>query len=262
MNAYLFTDIILYIQVYKLGVRQVIDKTNDVPYYLQIYNVLKERIDTGIYESNILLPSENMLVEEFQVTRITLRNAIKKLKDEGRIYTEKGKGSYINPPKIEQSLFKFYSFGRNYTDKDWNANTSLISINTSSFEAEAQNKLALTSDKAVTQIIRLRKLDTVPVIVETSYIPTDLVLGINSFDFEKNSIYDILEQHYKLKIVKAKEYLDPCVTDTYYSNLLEVSKGTPVFITERITYSNNEIPIEFRKSIIRSDKFRFSVELR
>ena len=244
----------------------MIDKFSQTPYYLQIYTVLKERIDTGIYKENAMLPSENELVKEFEVTRLTIRNSIKKLKDEGRIYTLKGKGSFVNAnsSKIEHSLFKFYSFGRDYASSGIETQTEVIQAFIENADEEICQKLSLSLNKEekVNNIIRIRKLDKIPLIVETSYTPCKLAPAMIEEDLEKLSIYDLLENKFNLKIVNAKEYLDPNIAGPYYSKLLGVKRNTPVFVTERITYTNDGIPIEYRVSIIRSDRFRFSVDLR
>jgi len=237
----------------------LIIKDSGLPYFLQIYNELRGRILSQVYLPGNAIPSENELVSEFGVTRATIRNAVKKLQDEGLVRTEKGKGSFVNAPKIEQSLFKFYSFGRDYSI--FNIQSVLVKVK-DILDEEIQIKLNLSSQDHIKQIIRIRKLDNIPVIIETSYIPVTLVPDIETFDLQNLSIYDLLEQHYGLHILKAKEYLDPCIADSYCSKLLEIDKGKPVFVTERITYDTTEKPIEYRKSIIRSDKFRFSVELK
>lgn len=237
----------------------MIIKNNGLPYYLQIYNELRNRIITKVYLPNQPIPSENELVGEFGVTRATIRNAVKKLQDEGLIYTEKGKGSFVNTAKIEQSLFKFYSFGRDYSE--FNKNSTLLNIKDTT-DKDIQHILNLQESDCIKQITRIRKLDNIPVIIETSYIPAILVPDISSFNLEQLSIYDLLEKHYGLHILKAKEFLDTIVTDSYHSKLLDIAKGKPVFVTERITYDFDEKPIEYRKSIIRSDKFRFSVDLK
>lgn len=237
----------------------MIIKDSGLPYYLQIYNELRRRIQSQVYLSGKPIPSENELVSEFGVTRATIRNAVKKLQSEGLIATEKGKRSYVNVPKIEQSLFKFYSFGRNYSEFD--KSSALLEVKEIN-DAEIQKVLNLSPEDLIKQIVRIRKLDKVPVIIETSYIPVSLASDIENFDIENCSIYDLLENNFGLHILKAKEVLDTCIPEEYHRRLLDIGKEKPVFVTERITYDTNERPIEFRKSIIRSDKFRFSVELK
>ncbi len=236
----------------------MIEKDSGFPYYLQIYQKLREKILTKEYLPGQSIPSENELVKEYGVTRATVRNAVKKLQSEGLIATEKGKGSYVNQPKIEQSLFKFYSFGRDHGEL--NKNSVLLGIQVGE-DVEAQNALALSNDQLIKHITRIRILDGVPAIIENSYLPSDLVPDIESYDMEQLSIYDLLEDTYGCQILRAKEFLDTCVTDYDSSKLLEVPEGTSVFLVKRITYDQKDRPIEFRVSIIRSDKFTFSVEL-
>lgn len=239
----------------------MINKEDNLAYYIQIYNILKKRIEDRIYLPNKLLPSENELAEEFKVTRITVRNALKRLKQEDRIYTEKGKGSFVKPSVIEQSLFKFYSFGRNYNKQESQTETTVIDAMICDGDDDMQDKLKLTGNRKVIKITRLRKMEQSPAILEFSYIPFQLAPNILEFDVANSSIYDLLEDNFNLKIARAKEYLSPALTDVYESVLLEIEEKTPVFITERTTYTQGDVPIEFRKSIIRSDKLKFFVEL-
>lgn len=237
----------------------MIIKSSGLPFYLQIYNELRKKITDKVYLPNQPIPSENELVTEFGVTRATIRNAVKKLQDEGLVITVKGKGSYVNTPKIEQSLFKFYSFGRDFAELN---NKSILLNIMETNDKDIQKIFNLHESDSIKQINRIRQLDNTPVIVESSYIPASFVPDIECFDLEQLSIYDLLEKHYGFHILRAKEYLDTILTDSYYSKLLDTEKGKPVFVTERITYDINENPIEYRKSIIRSDKFRFSVDLK
>jgi GntR family transcriptional regulator len=239
----------------------MINKDENLAYYIQIYNILKKRIEDRIYPPDTLLPSETELAEEFRVTRITVRNAIKKLKEEERIYTEKGKGSFVHAPHIEQSLFRFYSFGRNFAKQNFHTETTVISIDKRQQSDEIFNKLGLSKEQEIVQIVRLRKLEHSPVILEYSYIPSLLAPGILEINLENSSIYDLLEQKYGLKIIRAREYLSADITDEYQSKLLKADICTPVFVTERITYTQGDLPIEYRKSIVRSDKFKFFVDL-
>lgn len=239
----------------------MLDKNEGVSFYVQIYKVLKERIEAKIYQANSLMPSENELTEEFKVTRITVRNALKKLKEEGLIFTEKGKGSFVKSRQIEQSLFKFYSFGRDYAQKGFETKTMVISSKIVIADDKISKALEVKEGQEVYEIIRLRMIADIPALLETSFIPVQLAPAIISFNLAVLSIYDLLETEYGLKILKAKEYLNPAVTDKQQSELLEVKKNTPVFVTERVTYSRDKVPMELRLSVIRSDVFKFSIEL-
>lgn len=239
----------------------MINKNSYVPYYLQIYNELKNRIDLILYKPDDMLPSEHELAEEFDVTRVTIRNAMKKLKDEGRIRTEKGRGSFVNSPKIIQNLDKIYSFGRDFNEEGHKLDSEILEVYTECCNETIRKNLELKPKEQVVVIKIIRKLDNIPVVGQTSYLPMKDIPGFSITELNKCSVYTILEDKYKIQLLKANEYLDPIVADEYYSKLLEVDMETPLFLTERITYTENNKPIEFRRCVIRSDKFRFSVEL-
>lgn len=238
-----------------------LDKDSYLPYYLQIKDILKERIMNKTYQPNRIIPSENDLCEEFAVTRATIRNALSELKKEGLIYTAKGKGSIVSPPKIEQSLLKFYSFGREFKDINEKTASKLLSKALIKASPTIVRKLSINTNTEVFEIVRIRIFNDLPLILETSYIPIHIAPEILDNDLEEESIYDLLESKYGVKIVKAKEYIEPQVSNEYESKHLDVAYNSPVFYTERITLTDREEPIELRKSIIRGDKFKFYTEL-
>jgi GntR family transcriptional regulator len=245
-----------------LEVSYLLNRDSYVPYYLQIYNDLKSRINKLVYKPDQVLPSENELVEEFHVTRATIRNAIKKLKDEGMVRTEKGKGSFVNPPKIVQNLNKIYSIGRDFTEEGYKLERELIEIYEELPSSDVRERLDLEENEAVIVTKIVRGVEGIPVVFQMSYLPIKIVPEMAPSEIKTKTIYEVLKTKHNINLRKAVEYLDPIVADEYYSDILGVEINTPLFMTERITYGDLEKPVEYRKCVIRSDKFRFSVELR
>lgn len=238
-----------------------LNKSSYLPYYLQIKDILKERIMNKIYLPNMLIPSENELCDEFSVTRATIRNALNELKKEGLIYTAKGKGSIVSQPKIEQSLLKFYSFGREFTEHHEKTSSMILSKELIQVLPSIARKLNIETNAMIYEIARVRIFDRMPLILETSYIPEEIAPGFLENNLAEHSMYDLLEGKYGRKIVKAKEYIEPQVSNDYESKYLDIVYHSPVFYTERITLTHGERPIELRKSILRGDKFKFYTEL-
>jgi GntR family transcriptional regulator len=239
-----------------------IDKSSHIPYYIQIKDIIKKRIRENIYQKESFLPSENELSQEFQVTRATIRHALKDLKNEDIITTERGKGSKVRGRKIKQSLTEFYSFGRRFVrdDSDNKAESKIIEKNIKKCPMEVSEKLSIPREEKIYEIIRLRMLEEEPLMIELSYIPVKQFPDLFSLDMEGNSLYDILEYSYNTSITKAEEYIHPRISKSKESKFLNIEKGSPVFYVERTTYSN-EAPIEYRKNIIRGDKYVFYAEL-
>ena len=240
---------------------EIFIKNSSLPYYLQIKEIIKERIMENIYPVDTLIPSENVLSQEFNVTRATIRSALTELKKQGLIRTEKGKGSVVCHPVIEQSLLRFYSFGRDFMNSSYNTKTTTISKKEVLSPWDVASKLELTENDLVFEIIRLRWFNEFPLIIETSYLPIKLFPNLFSNDLEGQSIYDLIEYKYGIKIIKAKEYISPKNAAVDESDYLGIEEGAPVFFTERITVSSTQKPIELRRSIIRGDKYTFYTEL-
>ncbi|MDW7669996.1 MAG: GntR family transcriptional regulator [Bacillota bacterium] len=238
-----------------------IDKEGSVPYYLQIKDILKNRIKNNIYPRETLIPSENELSSEFGVTRATVRNALKELKKEDLIYTEKGKGSIVKGSKIKQSLMEFYSFGRRFkqNEEEHEAYSEIVEKKEIICPSDVREHLNIRSEDKIYEITRIRYVEEEPVMVEISYLPQKLFPDLFDYDMEHFSLYDMIEFRYKKSITKGKEYIQPMISGTKESQLLNIEKGSPVFLVKRITFSGKK-PVEYRKSIIRGDKYVFYTE--
>ena len=239
----------------------LLDKSSYIPYYVQIKQILLDRIRDGIYSVNTRFPSESQLASEFSVTRMTVRKALDELKREGMIQTERGKGSVVSESKIEQSLKHFYRFGREVGNTGIPAQSRVISAETVVPPAEVRKKFGDIRDKEFYKIVRLRFYKDSPVSLEFAYIPCSTAPGIIDQPINQTSLADILEHTYGRHIEKATEYLFPRISDAYESRMLEIQNHSPVFQTERITRAKDHSIIEYRRSVIRGDKVKFSMEL-
>ena len=238
-----------------------IDKNSSIPYYLQIKEILEKRIKNNIYPRETLIPSENELSSEFEVTRATVRNALKELKKEDLIHTEKGKGSIVKGSKIRQSLMEFYSFGRRFKQNETGneAYSKIIEKKETKCPSDVREYLNIRNEDKIYEITRIRYIKENPVMLEISYLPKQLFPDLFDNEMENFSLYDMIEYRYKKNITKGKEYILPMVSGFKESKLLNIQEGSPVFLVKRITYSG-EKPLEYRKSIIRGDKYEFYTE--
>lgn len=228
------------------------------PVYIQIKQVLLDRINNGMYTYGQRLPAEMLLAEEFSVTRVTLRRALEMLRQEGVLESSRGVGWTVIHHRIEQILTSSYWFGLEVGDTGTATSSEIIK----SQSIELPKDLEHYFDDAmlnlrVYEIVRLRMYDNSPISLEYSYIPESLAFGIDDKIHENESIVWLLEHTYSIDIGRSTEYLAPQVSDVYESELLEVQLNSPVFKTTRITYSKNQDIVEVRKSIIRGDKVVF-----
>ncbi len=240
---------------------KLIDKESYIPYYVQIKHMLIDRIRNGTYQEHSSMPSEGSLAKEFTVTRMTVRKALDELKREGLIKSERGKASTISAEKIEQSLQRFYRFGKEIGDTGIAAQSRVVKRVQAVPPEEVLQIFDDLEGGEYYEIVRLRFYKDMPISLECLYIPCTAAPGIIDEPIEQVSIADLLEEKYGHQIEKATEYLYPRIADAYESEMLGVPVHSPIFQTERITRTVTGRIIEFRRSTIRGDKVKFSTEL-
>jgi len=235
-----------------------LSRNNYYPYYIQIKQILLDRINNGVYEHGQKLPSESSLAKEFAVTRVTLRRALELLRQEGILNPIKGVGWTVIHHRIEQRLTSSYWFGLEVGDTGTSTSSRIIKTNSIEIPKELEYYFNDNISKLIVyELVRLRLYGQYPISLEYSYIPKHLAPEIDKEFHRNESLVWLLENTYGLAIGKSTEYLIPQLSDAYESELLQISLNSPVFQTIRITYSKKQEIIEVRKSIIRGDKVVF-----
>jgi GntR family transcriptional regulator len=235
-----------------------VSRNNYYPVYIQIKQILLDRINNGVYEYGQLLPAETTLAREFSVTRVTLRRALEILRQEEILESKRGIGWEVIHRRIEQKLTSSYWFGLEVGETGTATSSKIIKSQIIELPKELEPYFNDTIKiSMVYSIVRLRMYNNSPISLEYSYIPEPLALGIDEKIHKNESIVWLMEHTYGIEIGKSIEYLAPQVSGPFESNLLEIPLSSPVFETTRITYSKNHDIVEVRKSIISGDKVIF-----
>ncbi len=237
-----------------------LDKDNHLPYYSQLKRIIIEAIEREELTAEEKLPPEKDLVEHFGVSRITVRKALDELEKEGYINKIQGKGSFVSHEIIKQDLLKFYSFTEEMEKEGRVPSSRVLDFKVAQVDDKIQAKLRSSPEEKMLIITRLRLADSTPMIVETSYLPQSLFPDITREEVNNNPLYDILKKKYDVTFTRAEEIFTSTSLTRQESEILKSSKNRPAILLERITYSENRI-IEYTKSVVRGDKFKFRVVL-
>lgn len=244
------------------GLEATIDRTSFVPFYHQLKMILREQIQSGAVGPGDALPSENELMRRYQVSRATVRRALGELVHEGVVQSVRGRGTFVARPKLEQSLFRFYSLGRDLSRRGFHLTSRVLTQASRRLPGDVARKLGAGAGEQGVEVTRVRLLDGEPLSLETSYVLERVCGALLAEDLTRRSIYDVIEQTCGHRVVRAEEYLEPIVLGPYEARRLETDEGRPAFYVERLTYGEGPAPLEIRRSVIRGDRYRFFVELR
>lgn len=204
------------------------------------------------------LPSERELSELFQINRSTLRAAIQRMMDEGKIYKIAGFGNFVQEPKIIRNLNDLDSLTELVEGLGKKIHSSVIHASVIEANKQIMKKLRLPLGTKVFQLVRVRFIDQEPFLLETSFIEHHRFEGIEKFNFEKESLYKILEDVYGVNIVKGQEKLTLTYATEEEAELLKTSYESPLFFISGTADDKEDRPVEYFRSVVRPDKMKFS----
>ncbi|MDM5299563.1 GntR family transcriptional regulator [Bacillus pumilus] len=232
-----------------------IDKQSPIPMYHQIMENLKKQIEDGTLAPDTLIPSEREYAERFGISRMTVRQAISNLVNEGYLYRQKGKGTFVSREKFEQPLQGLTSFTEDMRQRGLKASSELLDFNKIACPAHLFSSLQLADSDAVFELKRIRFANDEPMAIETSYIPEKFA-GTLTKEHLTGSLYEYIENHTGLAIAHATQELEANVATKAEAHLLSITTGAPVLSITRTTYLQNDLPFEYVLSVYRGDRYK------
>lgn len=235
--------------------------TNDrLPLYHQLYDIIIEKIEDGVYNQDDKLPSEKELCEKYDISRATVRRAMVELEKNEYIYKKQGKGVFVSSNAFKQELLSFYSFTEEMKKNGKEPSSQVIEFKKNNADQKVADNLKLSKGTKVYEFTRLRLADNIPMMLETTYLPASRFKDLTSELLDKKPMYDIFSEKYDVSFEKAEETFQATSINNKEEKYLNVKKNTPSILLKRLTYENNKI-IEYTVSVARGDKFKFHVVL-
>jgi len=241
---------------------QILVHDSESPYYRQLYEILRRDIIQGQRSPGERLPSESELIERYQVSRVTVRQAMDLLVQDGLIYRRRGRGTFVSTPKIEQGLTQIISFTEDMRRRGFQAETAVLASAILNAGPEIAAKLGIAAGEEIAYLERLRLADGEPLSIESSQLVHRLCLGVLDGDYAHNPLRAALEQDYDLRLVRATQVIRAVVATGELAQKLSIAPGSPLFFIERISYSQHERPVEFLQLYHRADRYALYNELR
>ncbi len=239
-----------------------INRRDRVPLYCQLKDVILQEIENEELKPNDPIPSEKELIQRYGLSRTTVRQAISELVREGHIYRQRGKGTFVSRPKMQHGLRRLTSFSEDMRSRGFRPGARALEFDRVKPPRKVVSHLELAEDDEVYRILRLRLADGEPVGLQESYVQVGGDLVITQADVEgEGLLYELLESRFHILLGEADESVEATVANAREADLLDVKKGAPLLLRERVTYEVGGTPMEFVKTLYRADRYKYLVHI-
>jgi GntR family transcriptional regulator len=235
---------------------------NPIPLYFKVEEALKNRIHNGEYEVGEPIPTEPELQKEFGVSRLTVREAIKRLVTYGLLEIRRGKGTFVAKPNIYHRVGFLMSPSEEILLRNYELITKVIEMKIINANGFIANQLKIDINEEVFFLERLRYANDIPAQLIISYLPYSYVSKMETINFTDNYLYKTLEEHYKYYLEEADETIEATKADSEVSKLLEIEIQTPILVTKRSTFLKNGAVIEYNNIFYKPNLLNYNIKLK
>lgn len=225
--------------------------------YLKIYNEIVGKIDSGVFETNTKLPSESQLMEEYSVSRDTVRKSLNLLEQNGYIEKSKGKGSFVlDMNKFDFPVSGITSFKEIEKNLGKKCETIVEELTLKNPSDSLMKKLEISPNEYVWTIIRTRNIDGEKIILDKDYLNSEFVPRLTE-EICKDSLYNYIEKELNLKIAYAEKEITVQTATEEDKRLLDLRGYDMVAVVKSYTYLEGRNLFQYTESRHRPDKFKF-----
>ncbi len=226
------------------------------PLWQRVHEDLLTRLTAGEFPERF--PTDYELVDEYGVSRHTVREAIRRLEGEGLLTRHRGRGTFVNQEAINQPLSStIYSLFNSLEAQGYAQDSDVLTSELRREQAAAE-RLGIDPDAELFFLERLRRVDGTPLALDRTWLPADPYGDLVESDFSHTALYGELAKRHGVTPVSGTEHLRPIVPSAAEREILALGDDEAVFLIERRTESANG-PLEWRESLVRGDIYRFEV---
>jgi len=231
------------------------------PIYLQLREVVRNKIEEGEYPPGMAIPSENELSEMYGVNRLTVRNAVDALVSAGLLKRIQGKGVFVVGDRMERDLDSLLGFRQTIHERDAEPGTKILAKVRRKAGKKYAHIFGINEDDDIFYIRRLNSANGEPVSVEHTYVPSTKVPKLDGIDLGVFSLYEVYG-FYGVSPVRAYQTLDLATLEARDARMLGVKPSQAVLLFTCYTYDKTDSVIEYTRGYTRGDKCSFTVHNR
>jgi GntR family transcriptional regulator len=230
------------------------------PKYFQITREIISAIQSGSLPPRTSVPSENDIIEKYNVSNTTARKALHELEKEGWVTRIKGKGTFVRDNTVLRAINRIFGFTKNMTEAGRKPTTRLIGFHLRPGDhTQTVNGREFTLKGPVCEIERIRYADGIPMMAETRYISLQFCPDIHRRNLEQ-SLYTIFEKDYGLRLTEINQMLSAVLLEGDSLRPFQLLKPVPAFRVEGVSFCGKDLIIEMEDSVYRGDMYRFAAK--
>jgi len=231
------------------------------PLYLQVKELMYERLRQRVWQPGDLLPSEAQLAAELNVSQGTVRKALDELTAENLLRRSQGRGTFVSEHTAARSMFHFLNIVGTDGTKQIPV-SRLLNVERRAASEYELSQLELVPDSEVVSLTRVRMLQEQPAIYETVVVPANLVEGMEQLpDQIPNTLYHFYERQYGFSVTRANEKLRAIVATQVEADVLNIQPGSPLLSVTRLAFSYDNHPVELRMSVCNTENHQYLSEM-
>lgn len=233
-----------------------LDRESPTPLWAQLEALLRQRLEAREFDDRF--PTEAQLTREYEVSRHTVREAIRHLNRSGVLDRQRGRGTVVNRAEFEQPLGALYSLFSSIEDQGVEQRSDVLALDVVK-DPVAADHLALPETAELIHVERLRWAGDEPLAVDRAWLPATIARPLLDADFSRTALYDQLEALCGIRPNRGRERCTPTVPAAEVNELLQADPDEAAFRVERQSWLNDH-PLEWRITILRGSRCSFMTE--
>jgi GntR family transcriptional regulator len=236
----------------------MLTKQSSTPLHIQLTSLLREQILHKALLPNTRLPSERDLCTQYPISRITVRQALSTLAQEGLVHSTVGKGTFVAVLHLSEELQPLSSFTQDLQRRGMQASSRVLDCAVIPANDELAARLRIPRGAEVVRLHRLRLANDAPIATQLTHLPHHLCPDLLRFDFNTRSLYEVLRGEYGLRLALSDTTIEAALAQPEEAALLDLRHPAAVLISEQITCLENSAVIEITRSIFHAERYKLS----
>jgi len=238
-----------------------IDFDSKIPLYMQLFTQISDKITSGELLAGDLLPSEAELMADLNISRSTIRIALKKLEDDDKILRRRGRGTFVKEKKVQRRLDNLYSFTKDMLSQNIQPRSKVLEFTRINATDNFCFRYGFNTGEDLFSFKRIRIGGNKPMLIENTIVPVRFCPDLSRQLLEDSSLYAMLEESKTLIMEKAIESFEPILMTGEEMELLGIKGNKCAFSISRTSFTDTGSVFEVTRSIMPGDRSRFEITL-